>query len=356
MPSFLRLPIYAFELSDRSYKYLRFKEAEGGIILDSFGEGELAPGVIERGEIKKKDILVSLLKEVCRKNNIRFVAVSLPEEKGYVENIRLANAKDEEIRQVLELQLEEHVPLPPADVVFDYSVVNREKGHLDIVLSAFPKSLVESYLGAFFEAGALPALAESELVSAVRSLVPAESSGVAMIIDWGKTRISFYIVKNTFLRFASTVSIGGEALDQAIAKNLNVSVEEAQKLKFKAGFLPALPSQGGQTPGSLQVFQAIVPLVTAVREEAEKYISFWQTHSEEKETPSRLWLSGGDGNLPGLAEYLEEELKIPVALANPWVNIGFPKHYLPNLERSDAVRFAASIGLGLAALAAENTI
>ena len=246
------------------------------------------------------------------------------------------------------MQLEEHVPLPPSDVVFDYSVVEREKRHLDIVLSAFPKPLVKSYLEVFFEAGALPALAESELISAVRSLVPADSSGTAMIIDWGKTRISFYIVRNSFLRFASTVSIGGEALDQAIAKNLNVSIEEVHELKFKSGFL--------QPAGSLQVFQAIVPLVTAVREEAEKYISFWQTHSEEKETPSRLWLAGGDGNLPGLAEYMEEELKIPVALANPWVNVGFPKHYLPNLERSDGVRFAASIGLGLAALTAEETI
>ena len=94
IPSFLRLPIYAFELSDRSYKYLRFKKTRGGVILDNFGEGEIAPGVIERGEIIKKDILVSLLKEICRKNSIRFVAVSLPEEKGYVENIQLADAKD----------------------------------------------------------------------------------------------------------------------------------------------------------------------------------------------------------------------------------------------------------------------
>src|SRR3989344_3472926 len=69
LPSFLRLPIYAFELSDKSYKYLRLKEERGGIVLDDFGEGEIAAGGIEHGEIKKKDFWkTSSLRELKRVN------------------------------------------------------------------------------------------------------------------------------------------------------------------------------------------------------------------------------------------------------------------------------------------------
>ncbi len=348
VPNFLRLPIYAFELSDKSYKYLRLKETRGGIVLDDFGEGEIAAGVIEHGEIKKKDILTALLKELFSKKNMRFAAISLPEEKGFLENIQLTGIAENEMRQTLELQLEEHVPLPPSEVIFDYTVARNEKNHSDVVLNAFPRSLVGDYLEVFSSAGALPTFMESELTAAVRSIVPLDFASPAMIIDWGKTRTSFFIVENRVLRFASTIPIGGEALDQAIAKNLNVSIEEAQKLKAEKGFL--------QDQDSLEVFQAIVPVVTAIREEAEKYINFWQTHSENKEAPKKLFLSGGDANLLGLPQYLEQELGLPVVMANPWANVKFPKHYLPGLELKDAVRFSISIGLALAAMDKEKTI
>ena len=348
MPSFLRLPIYAFELSDKSYKYLRLKEERGGIVLDDFGEGEIAAGVIEHGEIKKKDILKALLKELFSKKNIHFTAISLPEEKGFLENIQLTGIKESELRQALELQLEEHVPLPPSEVIFDYILARNEKNHLDVALNAFPRALVEDYLEVFSSAGVSPTFMESELTAATRSIVPPDFASPAMVLDWGKTRISFFIVENRVLRFASTVPIGGEMLDQAIAKNLNVSLEEAQKLKAKKGFL--------QDKDSLPVFQAIVPVVTAIREEAEKYINFWQTHSENKEAPKKLFLSGGDANLPGLPQYLEQELGLPVVMANPWVNVKFPKYYLPNLEFKDAVRFSISIGMALAAMDKEKTI
>ena len=145
LPSFLRLPIYAFELSDKSYKYLRLKETRGGILLDDFGEGEIDAGVIEHGEIKKKDVLTALLKELFLKKNMRFVAISLPEEKGFLENIQLSGIKESEMRQALELQLEEHVPLPPSEVIFDYILARDEKNHSDVVLNAFPRALVDSY-------------------------------------------------------------------------------------------------------------------------------------------------------------------------------------------------------------------
>lgn len=346
IPSFLRLPIYAIELSDNSYKYLRLKDFGGGVVVDDFGDGEIAAGVIERGEIKKKEALTALLRDLFLKRNIRFVAVSLPEEKGFLENVQLTGVKEEEIRQALAFQLEEYVPLPPSEVVFDYALVRKEKNHFDTVINAFPRRLVDSYLDVFYSAGALPVFAESELAAAVRSSIPKNFAAISMVMDWGKTRIGFSIIENGVLRFASTVSIGGEALDEAISKALNVDLKKARELKFESGFLPT----------SQPVFQAIVPIVTAIREEAEKYINYWQTHSENKEIPAKLFLSGGEANLLGLAAYLQQELGMSVELVNPWVNVSFPKKYLPELERKDAIRFTASVGLSLAAREKEKNI
>ncbi len=326
------------------------------MVIEDFGEGAIAPGVIDRGEIKKPDILKSLLKELFLKKNIKFVAISLPEEKGFLRNVKLKGAKEEEVRSSLELQLEEHIPLPPQEVVFDYAIVNKEKEHFDVVINAFPRVIVGSYLDVFAAAGATPALVESELGAMVEAVIPKNFVASAMIIDWGKTRTSFAIAKNRILRFASTVPIGGKALDEAIAKNLKVDIKEAEALKIKHGFSPASPSQGGQTPESLPSFQAIVPIVTALREEAERYINFWQTHSEDKKAPELIFLTGGDANLIGLTDYLQSELGIPTILANPWANVIFPRYYLPELEKRGAIRFAASVGLAIKALDKENIL
>ncbi len=348
LPSFLNLPVYAVDLSDESFKYLLLKKNRHGVIVKDFGEGPIAKGVIERGEIKKKDILTALLKELFYKKNIRYVAFSLPEEKGFSRNVKLEGVKKEEIEEALTLQLEEYVPLPPSEVIFDWTLAETEKDHLDVILNAFPKTLVESYLDVFYAAGALPVKAESELSVLATVILPKTFKGAAMIMDWGKTRTGFAIVENSALKFASTVPIGGNHLNEAIAKALNIDLVTAENLKKQGGFVP--------NQNDLAVFQAIVPIVTALREEAEKYINFWQTHSEKKESVSQIFLSGGDANLLGLKDYLSKELGIPVNLSNPWINIKMPRYYLPELERGDSVRFTAAIGLAISALAESNEL
>ena len=347
-PSFLSLPIYAFELSDKSYKYLRLKSSDTGIYVEDFGEGEIPIGVLERGEIKQPEILTAMLSELFAKKKIGFVAISLPEEKGFLRNIKLGGVKEAEIEEALKLQLEEQVPLPPSEIVFNYSLVKDDKDHFDIVLIAFPKILVNSYLEIFSKAGALPVWVDSELAASVAAVIPQKFGGTAMFMDWGKTRVSFAIAENRVLRFASTIPVGGDAMDMAISKGLGVDLKTAENMKKEIGF--------NEKAKDLRVFQALVPIVTAIREEAEKYIAFWQTHSEEKQAPTKLFLSGGDANLIGLKSYLQKELGIEVIEADPWVNIQFPHRYVPEIEKHESIRFSSAIGLGLYAIKEEKNL
>lgn len=344
-PSFLSLPIYALELSDKSYKYLKLGSTAQSTIVEDFGEGDIPTGVLERGEIKKPEILKALLSDLFAKKKILFVAIALPEEKGFLRNIKLDGVKKEEIESALRLQLEEQIPLPPSEIVFNYSVVKEEKDHFDIVLIAFPKILVNSYLEIFSKAGASPVWVDSELAASITAVIPRTFSGTAILMDWGKTRVSFAIAENGVLRFASTVPIGGDDMDAAISKELGVDIKIAEQFKKDVGFNENAKDQ--------RVFQVLIPIVTAIREEAEKYITFWQTHSEEKKPPTKLLLSGGDAHLINLHSYLQKELGIEVAEADPWVNFKFPPKYVPEIDKNQAIRFSSSIGLGLAILKKE---
>lgn len=348
IPNFLKFPVYAFDLSDRSYKYLLLKETKGKVFVQDFGEGEIKQGIMEKGEIIQPDLLISLLRGIISKKKIKYIALALPEEKGFLRTIRLSGIKEEEVGQALELQLEEQIPLPAAEVAFSYSIGEKEKDHFDVILEAFPKAIVESYLDVFYQAGALPVYIESELNAALRSIVPADFKKAAMLIDWGRTHTSFSIVEGGVLRFATTIPIGGLALDEVIAKTMNVSLARAGELKKESGFLKKKGEEG--------VFEAIVPIVSAIKEEAQKYIDYWQTHSEKKEAPERVYLYGGESNLFGLQEYLMREFNIEVSVANPWVNVVFPEKYLPAIEWKDSIRYTTPVGLSLNAFKEEETL
>ena len=347
LPHILSFPVYALDLSDRSYKYACLKKSPDGISVSDFGEGEIPAGVIDRGEIKKPDVIQSIFSDLFRKRAIRFVAFSLPEERGFVRSISLASVKESEVAEALRYQLEEYIPLSPAEAVFDYTIAMIAKDHLSVVVSAFPRQITESYADLVSAAGAVPVCAESELASAFRAVIPAGYRETAMIIDWGRTRTSFSVVEDGVLQFASTVPIGGQALNEAIIKNLGVDAVRAENEKYERGL---------QNTGSRDVFNAIMPVVASIKEEAERYIEFWRSHSEKKSATRKIFLSGGDANLPGFLEYLSRELGVEVELANPWVNIVFPRYYVPDIELKDSLRFVPAIGLALRGLKEGETL
>ena len=158
IPAFLRLPVCALDISDRSYKYLLLKARGNAFVVSDFGEGSLPAGIVENGEIHQRDTLIAIFRDIFAKKRIQFVSISLPEEKGFLKPIKMpTSVRADEVGSSLALQIEEHVPLPAAEVAFDYILSGVESDHFDIVLRAFPRSILDSYLDVIVKAGALPA-------------------------------------------------------------------------------------------------------------------------------------------------------------------------------------------------------
>ncbi|MEK7503166.1 MAG: pilus assembly protein PilM [Patescibacteria group bacterium] len=342
------IPIYSLDISDESFKFLRLADKKNGTVVDDFGEAELEKGAIDGGEVKNREKLALGLKKIFSKKNIKFAAFSLPEEKGFLRTVRLSGMSREDAEKSIEFQIEEHVPLPASEVFFEYKILNGESGHFDAVINAFPKAVVESYLGAIESAGALPVCAESESESASRAILPKGVYKSSMIIDWGKMRASFSVFEDDTLKFTSTIFLGGKLLDDAISRELRVGKKEAQKIKFETNI--------HKSQKTTDVFGAIFPIVSSLKDEAEKILDYWRSHSEGRMGMERIFLSGGDANLFGLSEYLTDELRIETTLANPWVNIKFPHKYLPPMKMKDSLRFVSAIGLALSVKNMEKII
>src|SRR3989344_4548014 len=361
-PSYLDFKAMGLDVSDRSIKYAEFADTKDGIRLKKIGKKDLNPGIIEAGEIKKPDELSAILSSIFRPFALNYVIAALPEERAYISAMSLPEAEKEQIKEAVEIELPEKIPLPAGGTIFDFEFMPRasesvggakitedQVPHRDAVVYAFPKSVVQDYLKAYLSAGIKPVAFIMETAALSRALVSENDAGrPIMIVDFGKTRTTFVIVSGGLGRFRLTLNVARESLDRAIAKSSGLSLKEAEKIKKEKGML--------NTPENGKVYDAVLPVVAAVADEIERHILFWNTHAEHvhQSEPeiSKVILSGGDSNLIGFKEYLGFQLGLPVELGNAWINVAPFEEYIPEVKFNESLEYSAAIGLALTALGA----
>jgi type IV pilus assembly protein PilM len=353
----LKPKAFGLDISDLSLKFLMLKKRGKKFSVVSFGESQIEPGIIEGGEVKDEEKLAKIVKEATKKVKTKYVVACLPEEKAFLQVIKMPIMSEEDLKSAIVFEAENYIPLPVSEVYLDCEIippVYNHLDHLDVLLAAIPKKTVDPYLRALKKAGLKPIAFEIESLAIARALIKDQTtSHSVLIIDLGATRTSFIIFAGKSVRFTTSIPVSGIHFTELIAKNLKISFGKAEKLKIIHGLKEGMKIKFGEkttlekTKG--KIFEALIPGLVDLVQQIKKYIDYYQAHAYLSGLPPngkrihKVILSGGGANLKGLKEFLELELKIPVEIGTPWINIGevkkFPK------ERS--LSFTTAIGLAL---------
>ncbi len=340
---------FGLDVSDLSLKLIKLKRKRGVLTLASFGETPIKPGIIKKGEIKDEKSLVEIIKKAVARVNgekiiSRHIIASLPEEKAFLQVIKMPLMKKESLKKAVYFEAENHIPLPINDVYLDSQIISplpSARNNLEVLIAALPKALIDSYVSLFQRAGLIPLALEIESQAICRALIKDEAAqGPLLLIDLGVSRTSFIIFNNGSLRFTSSVSAFSDNFTESIARSLGKSLEEAEKLKLKYGIQKK--KKWEEVEGE-KVFEAIKPVLSELKEQAKKHIRYGQSLSGNKNI-GKIILCGGGANLKGLADFLSLEMKLPVEVGNPWKNVGPNPSELPLQE---SLKYTTAIGLAL---------
>jgi len=343
---------FGLDISDLSLKIIKLKKRGKFFDLASFGEEKIKPGIIKNGEIRDKEALIKIIKEGLirikgEKLNTKYVIASLPEEKAFLQIIQMPKIPEEDLKSAIIYEAENYIPFPIEEIYLDFQIISPLLNHLnhyDILLAALPKKIIDSYLYCLKNSGLIPKALEIEALSIVRALIKNEvSSSVQLLIDLGATRTGFIVFAGYSLRFVSSIPVSSEKFNENISKNLNIDSKKAEELKIKYGLT-----------GEKKIFEAIVPVLTDLTEQIKKYIDYYQAHAchehliSNEKTIEKIYLSGRGANLKGLTDFLSRELKIPVELGNPWINI-LPESFkeTPKLSLEESLGYTTALGLAL---------
>ncbi|HUY05547.1 MAG TPA: pilus assembly protein PilM [Candidatus Paceibacterota bacterium] len=342
-PRYMALPLAGVDLSTSGVKAVRLEEGTHGLVLAQYVEARLPAGAFTDGEIVDRAAVIEALASAAEATGIAAANVSLPESKSYLFETTVPGVGKDEQRLAIEQHLDEFIPLPPAETIFDFIEIGRnENGEAEVAGIGFARRIIEETISTFDAADISTRSLEGETFASSRALLPYGDESTTLIIDVGKTTTKVSIVTRRIPRFATTINIGGHALTLAVQKYFGVTEAEARKVKAERGIVP--------TPGNEEYLAAMLSTVSAIRDEISRHLAFWQERAvpgSTHEPVSRALLVGGNASVRGLPEYLEGTLQIPVVAGDVFTNLASRDTWVPSLDYTESLAYATAIGLAL---------
>ncbi len=348
----MRMPAVGIDISNESVKYVSLKHNGTFMVPDRIDKLPLPLGIVERGLIKNADELTGVLKKIQRETRLSFAHVSLPEEHAYLFETSLPKDNELSVEQALEFHLKENVPLSPDEVIIDYiELDSSNSAKLDLSVSVYPIRIVQQYLEVFLAAGFEPLSFEVEAQAIARALVSKEQrKETIMFVDLGASDAGISIISSGVLEYTATLDTAGNRLTQAVQKGLDISIKEAEEQMIMNGLI--------NTPENKKVFDAMLPIVEALRDEINKHLSYWNVHRGTERPGTRsidsVIICGGNAVIKGLTQYLTAMLSVPVVPGNVWINLFSIDEVLPALSYRESVKYATAVGLALRSLTREG--
>lgn len=350
MPEFLMPLAAGVDISDASVKWIVLERAGESFRVENYGEIALAAGIVVSGVVQNVAALAEALADVKKRlGGVRAAHGALPEEAAYVFSMSVPHATPrEQILRMIEFEFEGRVPIPPAAAVYDYSpIASRGAEHEEISVVVFPKDIAEAYVAAFEASGIALLSLEVEARSIARAVsTDAANEPVTLIVDYGRGRTGFAVLKRGIPIFTSTVAIGGDAINRVLIDTMQMSEEDATRFKREEGLEPSTAQSAARA--------AILPAASAFVEEIARHYRYWDTRRNDRGdrmTPvGKVILVGGHANLRGLPDFIASKVQAPVELGQCWRHVVDFDEYIPPIDKNMSLQYATAIGLALRAL------
>ena len=355
--STLKTEAFGLDINDSSFKIIKLRKKRGFLQPVSCNEKKIPEGIIKSGIIQNEDAFIKIIKNALatvrgEKIKTKYVIASLPEEKSFSQVIQMPKMKEAELKSAVPFEAENYIPLPIDQVYLDFQIISPavdRVDHLDILIIAAEKTIVDSYVSCLKKAGLIPLALEVETQSIVRALVKEETSSVPLVlIDFGEDSTDFIVFSGSSIRFTSSIPISSRQITEAISKNLKVSFKQAETMKMKYDVMMPATNSRAET-----VSKAVVPILEDLVCNVKKYFDFYSEHDShdhlsEQKGIGKIILSGGGANLKGIDGFFSKELNIPVEIGNPWTNFSkkLKKVELVEIQKKPS-SFVTALGLAL---------
>lgn len=318
-------------------------------VISRIAEVPLPPLSTSRGEVLEPNTIAGSLRELWRVGRFRSknVVLGIGNQRVLSRDLTVPRAPLAQIRESLPFQVQDMLPVPVGDAILDFYPISEsdapEGPVVHGLLIAAVKDAVLANVRAVQLAGLNPVAVDLIPFALTRVYLPsARFPGTHALVEVGANTTTVVIAHDGVPQFVRIVPTGGDEVTKSLAASLEIPIDQAEAVKRWVGL-----GTRAQTPddvrAALKLRDVTGELLSSLRNTVNYYVS-----TRPGSTVSSIVLAGGGSQLPGFAQALQDQARLPVvagdAFAGAATTRSITKEHLADRGLAAAVAWGLASG------------
>jgi len=354
------------DLGADSVRMLQVEVVGRGLAVRAAARRELPEEARQSPELRLP-VAVDLVRQMLRHNGFvgRSIVTAMPREIVHVKNLRMPKIPPAEIDAAVQFEAANLFPFDTAAAHVRYLQAGEVRQGNDtkqelIVLSARHDE-TDDFVEQLHRSGCVIASLDFEPCAVYRSVERfirrrEDEQEVFVLVDVGFRCAQVIIGRGREMTFFKTIEIGGRALNEAVARKLEISPDEARDLRRRVALEaaaadqpPASPAEPGGTCANSAVRQAVFDATRGLIDELAREVALclrYHSVTFRGHRPAKVRLIGGEAVDPQVQSILGGALPIAVEPFRPLYSVDTAR--MPAAERRGRLsEWTVALGLGL---------
>lgn len=311
--------------------------------IDSYAIVSLPPTAVVDGSVEMQTVVSEAIERgltICG-TRLKHAIVAVPSSAVITKHLEISNVfVDFELEEQVKIEADQFIPYPLDEVALDFEVLGPVKDNPnlnDILLVACRRNDVDSR-----EEAVTGAHLECDIVDvdtfAIERLLPLlddfDSEHLVGLVDIGAATLTLNVFRDGRIVYNREQAFGGNELSNAIHQQYGLEIPEIEQ-KLRTGEV------------SDEIMENLVmPFRQSVVQQVSRALQFFYSSGAQSQL-SELYVAGGVGGIDGLTEMLQEEVGVPVKMANPFENMRVGSRLNENRLMKDAPMLVKACGLAM---------
>lgn len=337
--------LVGLDIGSSAVKAVELRKKGSTYELLNLGIEPLGQDTVVDGAIMDALSVSSAIEKIFNDNRIktRNVATSVSGHSVIVKRVTVGATSEEELYNAIPYEAQQHIPFDMTDVNLSYQSLGPAPSGsgTDVMLVAVKREKILNHTNVLSQAGKIPTVVDYDGFAVYNAFevnyeVPPDQMGA--LLNIGASIMNIVIGRGGNPLFTRDVSVGGNQYTDTLQKELDLSYEDAERLK--QGFEIPNVSQEQKNPHLRSVTEILML-------EIQKTFDFFR-QTTSTENIQHIYVSGGTAKIEGLVDQLKAEFNIPVEAINPFQRVlvdakKFDVGYVDEI----AARMSVAVGLAL---------
>jgi len=337
--------VIGLDIGCSSIKLVELKGDKNGFKLQNLALSPLPPEAIVDGALMDSVTIIDTIRDLITssKTKTKDVITSVSGHSVIVKKISLPFMTEAELEESIQWEAERYIPFDINDVNIDFQIFGSTPENpevMDVVLVAAKKDIINDYVSVIMESGLNPVIMDIDSFALENMLSINYDIGreeVIAIANVGASITNMTIIKNNISAFTRDIFKGGNHVTEEIQRQLHVDHDEAEKIKV--GTKVDLTSQ--------PIIQNVLKTASeSLAIEIGNSLDFFQS-TTTYEKISKIYLSGGGSKIKDFDTILQQQIGVPVEVANPFKKINYSEKNF-DVEYLRDIGPIMAVGVGLA--------